>query len=86
MKTALEVPQNTITALEISQNLPMRVISLKGMSKGHIIRFTEVINVEGKEWQLRGKTIDGKISILALQPYARYGLISISNLVNKKGV
>ena len=42
-----ENKMKTITAKEISENLPMRVRDIKGIFKGSIIRFYEV-NTTGK--------------------------------------
>jgi hypothetical protein len=66
----------TITTGEIAKQLPMRVVSMKnGMTYGKIVRFFEVRQGAGKDWQLKGNTLDGKIIVLELQKDTLYRLL-----------
>ena len=66
-----------ITTLEISKNLPIRVISQKGMAKGRVVRFKIVRDEPGKDWQLFGETCDNgsTVKIIELQKDTEYLLI-----------
>ena len=64
----------TITALEISRNLPMRVKSLddKGMFRGETIRFYEV----NKQGYLIGKVVgDQGKSICVISPMKKFEVL-----------
>lgn len=71
-----------ITALEISTNLPMRVVALKGMAKGRIVRFASCRDEEGKDWQLVGETVDpgSKIRVIELQHETEFEMLHKVNI------
>lgn len=66
----------TITAKEVSENLPMRVKSLatSGLFAGDIIRFDK-INEDVPRFQLEGKTVGKNRFIAVMNPNMLFELL-----------
>jgi hypothetical protein len=65
--------KKTITAEEISKNLPMRVRSL-GIFRGDIVRFDKVEMVHGR-WQLTGQSVGSKRFHCVFVPQTEFELL-----------